>query len=469
MNSNKPIASQNKILFYNILSTILLQGISFFTSPIFSRMLGTANYGIISVYATWASVCSIVFTLQAGSTLVNARNFFPMENQEKYQSSVLALSIFAYGCCSFLTMIVTSLLRYVFSFDIDVLMVACILVHGAGSYCIQFFNLKYTYEFRADKNLALSLATAITNIGLSLILVPIFPKSLNYWGRIIALIIVNAGFGTAIFLSVIKKGRVLFNKEYWSFTLAISIPTIFHLMSSVILTQSDRVMMKYLVNNESVGIYSLAANFAGVMTIIWQALNNSWIPFYYEYTRKKQIDIMLKHAKNYIILFTVLTSGFILLTPEVYHIFAPEEYWEGTNVVILLTLGAYFSFLYGFPANYLFYNRKTKLIAAGSMVSAVINMILNIILIGKYQIYGAVIATMICYAIQFLIQYIGARRIGSSDFPFRMRMFVVGFVVVVCMLVLSVNYKVTAIARWGIAFVMGIYMVANILRRKSIF
>ena len=55
---------QNRIAFFNILSTLLLSGISIFTAPLFSRLLGTNNYGVSDICNKWFSVFAIVFTLQ---------------------------------------------------------------------------------------------------------------------------------------------------------------------------------------------------------------------------------------------------------------------------------------------------------------------------------------------------------------------------------------------------------------------
>lgn len=95
------------------------------------------------------------------------------------------------------------------------------------------------------------------------------------------------------------------------------------------------------VDNNSVliGIYSLAFSFANVLSVIWNALNNSWVPYYYKYTRENDFESIKIHSRNYAELFTVLASGFILLTPEVFHIFADETYWSGTNLIPLFAIG----------------------------------------------------------------------------------------------------------------------------------
>ena len=70
---------QNRVAFFNILSTMLLRGISLFTAPLFSRLLGTEGYGIVSLYTIWVGVAAIAFTLQTNGTLVNARVEYPEE------------------------------------------------------------------------------------------------------------------------------------------------------------------------------------------------------------------------------------------------------------------------------------------------------------------------------------------------------------------------------------------------------
>ena len=45
----------NKITIMNICSTILLQGIAFFSAPIFTRLLGAEQYGYYSIFSSWSA------------------------------------------------------------------------------------------------------------------------------------------------------------------------------------------------------------------------------------------------------------------------------------------------------------------------------------------------------------------------------------------------------------------------------
>ena len=459
--------SSNKTTIFNIASTIILQGLAFFTGPIFSGLLGTNNYGIASVYLTWVQIASTVFSLQAAGTVALARVNFPMEDQPKYQSSVISLATLSYIAFSALTVI--GILIVSNWFEISIPMVLLGLTHGWGMYCISFMNSKFTYEFKADKNFILSITTSALTVGFSILLIHMFPVETNYWGRIIGQSAVYTTIGLVMFIYIIKSGKTLFNKEYWRFTLPIAIPTIFHLLANIVLNQSDKVMLQGMVSNSAAGIYALACTFGAVLNIIWSAFNNSWVPFYYEYTRQNQKEEMKKHTKNYTELFTIVTIGFILLAREVFHIYAKQSFWEGTDLIPIFSIGYYFIFLYSFPVNYEFYNKKTKTIAVGTTCAAICNIVLNYAFIKLWGIQGAVIATAVSHGLQFGFHYISAKRINSGSFPFKLMQFVPGFLAVCGTCAFYWFTRDFWLARWILGAVLGCYLLMKVIKRREIF
>ena len=459
--------NKNKITLYNIASTIVLQGLAFFSGPLFSGMLGTSNYGIASVYLTWVQLASTVFSVQAAGTVAVARVNYPLEDQPKFQSSVLFLATLFYVAFSSLTVLFACLFGDRFGINLPMIFLG--LAHGWGMYCISFMNSKFTYEFKADKNFVLSISVSVLNIVLSILLIRRFPAESNYWGRIIGQSIVYTTIGLILFIYIINHGKSFINREYWKFTLPIAIPTIFHLLANIILNQSDKVMLQGLIGNSAAGIYALACTFGTVLYTIWNANNNSWVPFYYEYTRKNQIEEMKIHARNYIELFTIVTMGFILLAKEVFHIYAKNSFWEGTDLIPVFSIGYYFIFLYSFPVNYEFYNKKTKTIAIGTCCAAVCNIVLNYFLIKIWGIQGAVIATAISHGLQFGFHYVSANRINPGGFPFKLTNFYPGLVAVCCTCVVYWLTRELWVVRWSLAAILGAFLMRKIIRRKEIF
>ena len=459
--------NKNRIILFNISSTVILQGITFISGPIFSSILGTNNYGVAAVYLTWVQIASTVFSLQAAGTIAQAKVSFSDEVQIEYQSSVFSLATLAYLGCAGITVIVSMLAsRWV---NINLAMIITGLLHGWGLYCVTAMNLKFTYEFKADKNFILSVTVTLLNVGLSILLISLFPKDINYWGRIIAQSGVYTVTGIILFAFILRSGRTVYNRTYWMFSLPIAIPTIFHLLAHIVLGQSDKIMLQNMVGNSAAGIYALACTFGAVLQTLYNAFNNSWVPFYYDYTKNKRFDDLKNHARNYRELFTILSMGFILLAREVFHIYANKDFWGGTDLIPLFALGFYFVFLYSFPVNYEFYNKRTKTIALGTSGAALLNIVLNYILIRIWGIQGAVIATASSHGLQFFFHYFCARRINPGEFPFKMADFMPGLFAVCGTCVFYWLTKEMWFIRWAAGAALGIYILPKIVKRKEIF
>lgn len=459
--------NRNKITIYNIASTLILQGLAFISGPIFSSILGTNNYGVAAVYLTWVQIASAVFSLQAAGTIAIARVNFPMEDQEKFQSSVFLLATICYAGFSLLTIGVCAIVGE--SIGVSLPMVMLGLAQGWGLYCVTAMNSKFTYEFKANKNFILSVTTSACTIGLSVFLIYQFPAENNYWGRIIGQSSVYTILGVFLLVYILRRGRTFYCKEYWRFTLPIAIPTIFHLLTMIVLNQSDKVLLQSMDSNSAAGIYSLACTFATVLNTLYHALNNSWVPFYYEYTRKNQINEMREHARNYIELFTIVSMGFILLAREIFHVYANRSFWDGTDLIPMFSIGFYFVFLYSFPVNYEFYNKKTKTIAIGTGGAALCNIVMNYFLINLWGIQGAVVATAISHGLQFVFHLICAKRINTGEYPFRIKDFIPGLIAVCVTCFIYYMTRELWVVRWGIGAVLGIYIVHKMIKRREIF
>lgn len=460
--------SLNKITMLNILSTFLIQGISIITAPIISRLLDTANYGIVSIYSTWVSIATILFSLQTQATLNVARTEYPDSEQIKYQSSVMFLSFLAFLVSTVLIVVFIKPLAEML--QLEPLMLILMMIQAYGTYCVAMLNGKWTYEFKADKNMYLAVLTTVLIMALSIWFITQMPKESNYWGRIAALTLVYGICAICITLYFFIKGKSFFQLQYWKFCLPLALPIVLHSISNLILNQSDKMMLQRLCSNSVVGIYSLVVAFSNVMSTIWLALNHSWTPFFYEYSLNKQLDKIKTHGFNFIRLFTVLSMGFMLLAPEVFRLFAAKEYWDGIPLIPLFVLGAYFVFLYGFPVNYEFFNKSTKATAVGTMLAGGCNIVLNLIFIKWWGVTGAALATMIAHSLQFAFHYCFAMQIKKGeDYPFKLKLILPYLIAVVVVGIWVMLFPGSWLIRWGVGALIGIVELREIIKRKSIF
>ena len=455
---------QNRVAFFNILSVILLNGISIITGPLFSRMLGTSGYGVLKIYNIWASVVAILFTLQTQGTLVNARVEYPEEEQKRYQSSVLFLSVVVYGLCSALIGIfiqpVSRLLK------LEPLLIFLMLLQAFGTYCVGFLNTKYTYEFKAGRNMVMSLAVTLVNLVLSVILIMQLPQEIKYYGRVTAIATTYTLVGIPACLLILLRGRTLFNREYWKFCIVLAIPAVFHNLSDLILGQSDQVMLQQIIDNSAVGCYGYAWQFANILFIIFGALNRTWCPFFFEEMKEGKQTAMMDKTRNFLELFTILACGFILLTPEVYHVYARRDFWSGTGIIPLFVASYYLNFLCTFPVNYEYYHKKTKVVAAVTIFSSLLNVVLNYVLIRAMGMPGAALATAVSHGVQLTLHHVYCTRLGQGNYPFPVKVWVTyaaAFAFVFGFVYLTQNLW---LPRWGLGAVLGVIMLLRIKKRK---
>ncbi|MCR4780294.1 MAG: oligosaccharide flippase family protein [Ruminiclostridium sp.] len=442
---------------------MILQGLAFFTAPIFSRLLGQSNYGIYSVYSTWVSIIAIVLPLQAHSAFAVAKATFPKERQEEYQSSAISLAVTAYVILSVPVFLISLAL------GADSFYITAMLAHGLGSCLIAALQYKFIFEYDAFRNFVLTISVSISGILLSLLLVLISEPQDNYKGRIAGISLTYFIAGIFAYFYIFRKGRRFFSREFWRFTLPITVPTIFHLLANILIAQSDRLMIDGMLGSADAGVYSLAVNFTVVISAIYSALNNAWVPFYYDYTKNDDKESIRIHSRNYLELYTIITCGFMLLSGEVYALFGGEAFASGSIYIPALAAGTFFMFLYSFPVNFEFYHKKTGLIAAVTVSAAVCNIILNYFLIGLYGVMGAVIATIISYILQFSFHYISAKYIIGKDFPYSLTSFAPWIVCTAVCCAASYLLDGLWLIRWLVGFALGVYCVIRILKRRSIF
>lgn len=459
--------NSNKLVLYNTLSTIILYAVTFFSAPLFSRMLGTDNYGIVQVYNTWVSFFAVILGIYTRGTLPIAKVNFDDDEFTRYQSSVLALSIVGFVSISLIVVAFQSIVVKFFGLSLPYLML--MLAHSFGTYCVFFLNTKFTYEMKAKNNLFISVTIAVINFGFSYLLVRFVPFRHLYTGRILGVSIPYIVAGMLVIIYVLRSGKTLYNKAYWKFCLPLCLPLVFHGISGIICSSGDRVMIQQMIGVTAVGVYALAYNFANIMDSIWGALHNSWDPFFYEFVKNDQLDMLKDRSRNYIRLYTCLSAGFILLAPEVYRVFASEEYWEGINVIPIVVMSAYFIFIYAFAANYEFCFKRTDIVAIGTVIAGISNVILNIVFINLMGYFGAAIATLLSNIILTVVHTIFAKRLVKEKWIYSINMFILPVALLIFVTALFYLFDEMWIVRWSVAAAIGIYMVYRIVRQRRIF
>lgn len=411
---------KNSAVLY-VTGSFLVQGVTLLTTPLFTRLMTPGDYGVLAVYTLWVAIFGTIIGLQVNGSIINAKLQYGEDKFNGYLSSVMTISV-----GSFLFFLLVSLLFKDFLsgiLQIKSVLIPIMVVQCFFSFTISFMNSKFVALKKPFRFFILSSVSTLSNVGLSLLFVTLL-ESDKYLGRIYASTLVSVLIGMTCLLIIFIKGKKFVAFEYWKFCLPLTLPLIIHTLSNLILNQADRYMLTLLTDDTATGIYSFAYTLGSVISVIWLAINNAWVPWYFEKTKAGKTDEILSMHKLYNFVFIALTVGFILVSPEFVRLMGPSAYRYGAYLTPMIAAGCFFMYLYSYAVNYEFYHRKTVYISIGTLFAALINILLNFLLIPRIGSMGAAVATLSSYILLFAFHYCIARFIIKNfPIPFRRLLF----------------------------------------------
>jgi O-antigen/teichoic acid export membrane protein len=395
-------------LWYTI-ANILLKGCVFLSLPIFTRLMATGDFGIYNSYIAYEQLLQAVLGLGLYGTVKNAKLDFE-EDFEKYLSSVLSLSLMVLAAVLVSANLLYGLYGEAIGFSRFV--VNCLILQSFGAYLVFFYGSKLNIEFRYKSYIVISCFNTLVNIAASIILIVwVFPNE-RYLGRILGSAMPMIIIAIVLSASILKKGRTVYEAEYWKYALSIGLPLIPHVVSQSLLSQFDRIMIRNMVNDASSGIYSYIYTICTITYIICTSLDNAWTPWVYIKLKAGDGDNIKAAGRWYTLLFAVLTLGFICVMPELVKLIADESYWPGEDLLIPLSLANYCVFLYMLPVGLEYYHKKTRYISLGTISAALLNLVLNYFAILNFGYKAAAYTTMVSYLALFCFHLLIARRLG---------------------------------------------------------
>ncbi len=418
---------------YNILSTVLVAGINFFTIPIFTRLLSTEGYGIVNVYTAWVQICTVFVGLKADGSVGSARANLPEDEQDSYHLSVLVLGLLSFAVI--MALLLAFMPQVVAMLDMEPLLVVAMALQSLGTFIVSFFSMRFIFRKQAQRNLIVSVGVCAATTVVSLLLVSfIFTGKDGYRGRVLGLSLPYLVIGLSLFAWLLFSTHKRISIAYWKFCIALTLPLVFHGLSGIALAQIGRISVQRFEGYSTAGVYSIAVTVASVLNAIYTALNNAFVPFMYDDLAGKTGEaVKQRHFRNYMVLFTLGTCAFALVAPEVLKILSTEEYWGAIALLPMLVVGQYCVFLYSFPVNYEFYRMQTRSIAVGTALAALLNLTLALLLVPRFGMVGAAFSTMVAYLALFAFHFLIARyMLGDRNYPARAFLSGLLAVLVVC-------------------------------------
>jgi len=184
----------------------------------------------------------------------------------------------------------------------------------------------------------------------------------------------------------------------YSYILSVSVPMLFSSSLALIMGWTDTIMLGMFRTEEEVGIYNVALRVSMITSITLMAINTIAAPKFAEFWGKGDIERLAKIAQQSTKLifwtsFPILLI-FLIFPKQILGIFG-EEFKAGAIALMILTVGQFVNAAAGSVGYILQMTGHQKFHQNIVLVGALLNIILNYLLIPIYGIIGAAIASAI--------------------------------------------------------------------------
>jgi O-antigen/teichoic acid export membrane protein len=192
-------------------------------------------------------------------------------------------------------------------------------------------------------------------------------------------------------------------------------PLIFTTVSALVLTLSDRLIIKIFGEFDEVGVYGLAYKVGSLSNLlIIASFSLGFLPIAYKkYNQSDFKPFFSKTLTLYIGLIILLTLVISIFGEEIIKLLSSGEtsYWAAAILVPFIAFVFIFKALNNYFSYVFLIAKKTKDHAMVTVAGVSLNIVLNFLLIPYYGIYGAVAATGLSYLAMCMLSYTKAQRL----------------------------------------------------------
>ena len=393
-------------------SNVINGTIPFFLLPIMTRYLTPTDYGIVATFNVLLAVM-VVFVGLSMHGAINV-NYFKLKKGElgEYIGNVFII-LFANFILVF---IIIFFLKSHFSFLIK-FPVKWIPIVTVIALCQSFFAINlglWRVEQKPFPYGLFQISRTILNVILSLIFV--VALAWGWQGRLWGVIIASVVFSLLSIFIIYKRKyiKLSFNKRYIKDALLFGVPLIPHALGGWIITGIDRIFINSMVNVAATGLYSVGYQVGMIIGLLAHSFNLAWSPFLFEKLKENNCSTKLKIVKFtylYDVGIILLALALSFIAPYFLRFFVSHNFYSAYKYVLWISLGYAFNGMYFMVANYIFYVKKTYILAWVTFFSAGINIILNYFFIKENGAIGAAQATTITFFVCFVLTWVLSARV----------------------------------------------------------
>lgn len=365
--------------------------ILFFLLPIYTYTMSKAEYGTVEYIETLTNLIYPIVSLVIYEAILR----FTISQMEK-KEEILLVGIIILLISSVLTVIATTVIS-------DNSIIAEWKWFLCGNIIISmFFQLFMAYLKAIGKIKIYAILSMTSTFALALLnIVFLVIFKLGIVGYLFALL----SSRTIICVWVITFGGICKGLLHTRISTKLlvrmvnySAPLVINNVSWWIMQSLDKLMIKEILNMDALGLYTAASKIPALINMFVTIFSQAWrLSAIREYDSSKDMNFYSIILKIYSCFIPLVAFIIILLAKPFMKVYVSSEYFDAWLFIPLLVVGAAFSALSAFYESIYNALEKSARCMVTAIIAAMINFVLNYLMIPRIGIMGAVIATAISY------------------------------------------------------------------------
>jgi O-antigen/teichoic acid export membrane protein len=378
--------------------------IPFAVLPIVTKYLTPQDYGLIASFNSYVAFLSIFIGLSVHGLI--GVEFFKIS--KKRFSIFVANGIFLLLYSSFFVFVLQLFFLKLIQEYFHITQIFILF-----SVCLVFFRyitlLNLTIFISEEKSLSYGkyqFAQSVFSVTLILLFVVYFKY--GYEGYISALLLNEISFGVVSLFFLRHRGFLRFKKRniYIKKYLHFGIPLILHQMSGWLKSGADKLLLISLVGASAAGLFQLGYQISSIMIITVTAIHKVWNPYIYKklslgLSENDKVKIV-KGSYLYFVLLILFTIVLYLLGKYAIIYFIDGSYLQSVQYIFLIVMAFAFNGMYFMVISYIFYFKKTKILAKITFATSIVHVGLSFVLIKSFGAIGSAYAMSLSYFITFV-------------------------------------------------------------------
>lgn len=395
-----------------IASGAIARGIGALTTPIFTRLLTPAEYGLYPLYNTWFGVFSVIITLElTGSAIYRGFQKYSDCKEEFTTAAFGLLSVVFVGFCALYFAFHGFLGRIT---GLSTVVTFFMFAQIFSSAVISLYLARARFEYRYKAVAALNILSAVLIPFISVILILLINSKAE--GRIYASTAVTVILALPITVMIVRRSDKFFNKEMWSYLLLRSVPLLPHYFATALILKSAEISIGRAHGTEALGQYSIALSVGMILTVVTGGLLSALSPW----ILRKIRDGAIGRMRDFLLLLTRALALFSLLilafAPEIIAFLAADGFREALPSVYPLEISVILSFLSGAVMSGCAYYEKSMLSSLPSIGAAITSVLFSFLILPNIDYRFAGVFALISYFILAALTSLVFKKL-SGEFP----------------------------------------------------